>query len=83
MLCVTRASLKENWREGCICLTTEFKYQQAFSRIIDYTFNLFMSVVLLILMTHKHFHPTVVYILCVHWSARQKDSSESNHLHAS
>ncbi len=39
MLCVTRASLKEHWREGCIFLATEFKYQQAFSRIADYTFN--------------------------------------------
>ncbi len=25
--------------EGCICLAVEFKYQQAFSRIVDYTFN--------------------------------------------
>ncbi len=36
---VTRASLKEHWREGCICLATEFKYQQAFSRTAGYTFK--------------------------------------------
>ncbi len=24
---------------GCVCLAVEFKYQQAFSRIVDYTFN--------------------------------------------
>ncbi len=39
MLCVTGVSLKVHWREGCIRLAVEFKYQQAFSRIIDYTFN--------------------------------------------
>ncbi len=39
MLYVNRISLKEHWREGCICLSVEFKYQQAFSRITDYTFN--------------------------------------------
>ncbi len=45
MLCVTRASLKEHWREGCICLAAEFKYQQAFSRIVDYTFNTLNAVI--------------------------------------
>ncbi len=39
MLCITRVSLKEHWREGCICFSAEFKYQQAFSRIVDYTFK--------------------------------------------
>ncbi len=39
MLCVTRMSWKEHWREGCFCLAVEFKYQQAFSRIADYTFK--------------------------------------------
>ncbi len=39
MLCVICASLKEHWRKGCVCLAVEVKYQQAFSRIIDYTFK--------------------------------------------
>ncbi len=40
MLCVTCASLKELGREGCVGLAVEFKYQQASSRIINYTFNI-------------------------------------------
>ncbi len=39
MLCVTCASLKEHQREGSVCLAVEFIYQQAFSRIVDYTFK--------------------------------------------
>ncbi len=39
MLFVIHASLKEHRRERCICLAVEFKYQQAFSRIVDYTFK--------------------------------------------
>ncbi len=39
MLSDTQTSLKEHWREECICLAVEFKHQQAFSRIVDYTFK--------------------------------------------
>ncbi len=35
MLRITPAALKECW----ICLAIDFKYQQAFSRIVDYTFK--------------------------------------------
>ncbi len=39
-LCVTHVTLKEHWREECICLAVEFKCQQRFSRIRGYTFKL-------------------------------------------
>ncbi len=52
MLWVTRASLKEHWREGCICLAAEFQYQQAFSRIIGYTFKMLVPVVCGVILHH-------------------------------
>ncbi len=39
MLGVTCMSLREHWREGCVCLAVDFKYQQAFCRITDYSFK--------------------------------------------
>ncbi len=62
MLCVTCASLKEHWREGCICLAVEFKYQQGFSRIIDYTFK-HESTSQCLTFTHSH-TPIVVELPC-------------------
>ncbi len=54
MLWVTCASLKE----GCICLAAEFKYQQAFSSITDYTFK--VSKVLI--MQNGYFNSYIIII---------------------
>ncbi len=52
MLYITCASLKEHWREACIFLAVEFKYQQAFSSIVDSTFNFQLVFIIRYLRPH-------------------------------